>query len=221
MANSRTISLRVPDDLLLKIDCLAEQKYKSHKGNPNRSQVILDAIAAYCITVQDSKSDNDISMSESSMLAEKIQSLEQSFLSLSRDVEQIKQSLVTLQDSVNNSRASEVESNQTENESIEEDSPYIDQDDLPLFTSATDSPERIKIHAKLLAKRLGCSLSRLDTLKSTYIKDPHELSEALKTKDPDGVGWVTRRGKNVYLTCKETSRSLLDKVREWIEKNQD
>jgi predicted transcriptional regulator len=37
VSSSKTVSLRVPEDLLSKIDRLAQEKYKSHKGVPNRS----------------------------------------------------------------------------------------------------------------------------------------------------------------------------------------
>jgi hypothetical protein len=53
MANSKAISIRIPDQLLGKIDKLAEEKYKSHKGTANRSLVILDIIADYFDTVSD------------------------------------------------------------------------------------------------------------------------------------------------------------------------
>jgi metal-responsive CopG/Arc/MetJ family transcriptional regulator len=49
MANSPLVSLRIPEETLEKLDNLAEKLYPSRKinGKPNRSQVILDAIAHF------------------------------------------------------------------------------------------------------------------------------------------------------------------------------
>ena len=49
MAESKVVSIRIPQDLLDAIDRLAAQAYPSRRsgGEPNRSQVILDALAAY------------------------------------------------------------------------------------------------------------------------------------------------------------------------------
>lgn len=49
MANSPLVSLRIPPETLKRIDKLAEKLYPSRKvgGKPNRSQVILDAIASF------------------------------------------------------------------------------------------------------------------------------------------------------------------------------
>lgn len=49
MAESKVVSIRVPQDLLDAIDRLAAIRYPSRRpdGDPNRSQLILDALAAY------------------------------------------------------------------------------------------------------------------------------------------------------------------------------
>ena len=45
MAESKVVSLRIPQDLLSAIDRLAQIKYPSRRGGePNRSQLILDFI---------------------------------------------------------------------------------------------------------------------------------------------------------------------------------
>lgn len=51
MANSPLVSLRIPEETLEKLDNLAEKLYPSRKinGKPNRSQVILDAIAHFIV----------------------------------------------------------------------------------------------------------------------------------------------------------------------------
>lgn len=218
MSNSRTISLRIPDDLLSKIDRLAEERYKSHKGTPNRSLVILDALKAYCNTLHDTESDNKLAISNSNTDTKKLQELEKTVCLASQDIEWIKQSLATLHDSVNNPLKRDIEPKQVDNEHIKEDSQHIDQGDLPLFHSP-DLPKKIEIHASLLAKRLGLSLAILNNLKSQYKRDFNGLSDVLK--DPDGIKWVGRRGKNVYSPHKEASSDLLDTLCDWIEKNQE
>jgi metal-responsive CopG/Arc/MetJ family transcriptional regulator len=47
MAESKVISVRVPLELLEAIDKLATERYPSRRGEPNRSQVLLDALEAY------------------------------------------------------------------------------------------------------------------------------------------------------------------------------
>jgi metal-responsive CopG/Arc/MetJ family transcriptional regulator len=49
MANSPLVSIRIPLETLAQLDELAEKLYPSRKvgGKPNRSQVILDAIANF------------------------------------------------------------------------------------------------------------------------------------------------------------------------------
>lgn len=49
MAESKVVSIRVPQELLNAIDQLAGIRYPSRRlgGDPNRSQLILDALAAY------------------------------------------------------------------------------------------------------------------------------------------------------------------------------
>jgi predicted DNA-binding protein len=60
MANSKAISIRIPDEYLARIDELAEKKHKSIKGTPVRSLVILDAIVAYFDKMPDSVSKEKI-----------------------------------------------------------------------------------------------------------------------------------------------------------------
>ncbi len=47
MAESKVISVRVTLELLEAIDKLATERYPSRRGEPNRSQVLLDALEAY------------------------------------------------------------------------------------------------------------------------------------------------------------------------------
>ena len=47
MAESKVISVRVTLELLEAIDKLATERYPTRRGEPNRSQVLLDALEAY------------------------------------------------------------------------------------------------------------------------------------------------------------------------------
>ena len=100
MAESKAISIRVPDLLLEKIDRLAEENYKSHKGTPNRSLVILDAIVAYFDTLSDTNNvDRIITVSDSVSIAE-FNELRDITIALSHTVKQLEHRLFTTSDSV-------------------------------------------------------------------------------------------------------------------------
>ncbi|MFA9202237.1 MAG: hypothetical protein ACEQSC_01665 [Candidatus Nanopelagicaceae bacterium] len=47
MADSKAISIRLPDELLAQVNKLAEEKYKSIAGKPNKSLVVQNALVAY------------------------------------------------------------------------------------------------------------------------------------------------------------------------------
>lgn len=52
MADSKVVSLRVPDELYLQLEAIAEDKYPLRgKQGGNKSQVLLDALIAYLNTV--------------------------------------------------------------------------------------------------------------------------------------------------------------------------
>lgn len=73
MANSKAISVRIPDNLLALIDAKAEKEYKTIKGTINRSLVILDIVFNYFNTLSntvqkdlDEPTDNvDLTLSDS------------------------------------------------------------------------------------------------------------------------------------------------------------
>ena len=99
MANSKTVSLRIPSELLGKIDQLAEEKYSSHKGVPNRSLAILDAITHYLETVSCSESRNDNAVQDT-VDVDRFQALEKIVYSLSDEIALLKNKLNTLHDNV-------------------------------------------------------------------------------------------------------------------------
>lgn len=47
MSKSKIVSISLPADMVARIDAIAAVKYKSHNGKPNRSKLILDAIATH------------------------------------------------------------------------------------------------------------------------------------------------------------------------------
>ena len=106
MANSKAISIRVPDELLKKIDRLAEEKYKSHKGTPNRSLVVLDAIAAYFDTLSDTSIVNELVTVSNSVTTVECNELRDIVTALSDSVRQLKDKLLAVSDSVNKLDAS-------------------------------------------------------------------------------------------------------------------
>jgi metal-responsive CopG/Arc/MetJ family transcriptional regulator len=61
MASSPLVSIRIPPEMLQKLDNLAEQLYPSRKssGKPNRSQVILDAIAYFLVAKESNNNYSD------------------------------------------------------------------------------------------------------------------------------------------------------------------
>ena len=100
MSESKAVSIRIPDELLAKVDRLAEEKYKSHKGTPNRSLVILDAIANYFDTLSDSSNSNEIiSVSDSVSIAE-FRELQGIVNTLSDTVKRLENFIYTLSDDV-------------------------------------------------------------------------------------------------------------------------
>jgi hypothetical protein len=107
MANSKAISIRIPDELLEKIDQLAEEKYKSHKGTPNRSLVVLDAIVAYFGTLSDTETVLFESLVSDSVSINDFNGLREEFIALKDIVkidknppEQNQLSIISVPDSV-------------------------------------------------------------------------------------------------------------------------
>lgn len=63
MAESKVVSIRIPQDLLDAIDRLAAVRYPSRRGKePNRSQVILDFIEQSIQTTDDDTVNNRITV---------------------------------------------------------------------------------------------------------------------------------------------------------------
>jgi hypothetical protein len=106
MAESKPVTIRIPEPWLSRIEALAAEKYPGRKGNPNKSQVVLDAIDFYLQHLYDSKDsvgNNDgvlnvtnISIQETVNLAVK-QQIEQLTIQLKQALNQCLTSLTKAQ----------------------------------------------------------------------------------------------------------------------------
>lgn len=172
MANSKAISIRIPDELLDKIDLLAEEKHKSHKGTPNRSLVVLDAIVAYFDTLSDTSNNEDIvSVSDSVSIIE-FNELRDIVLTLSDTVERLESKLITSPDSV------EKLDKNTKSDREDEKPKQGELDILAMSDSVT------VLNGTELAKRLGVAQSMVSKQKSSQ-----ELANWSKAKDPESIAW--------------------------------
>lgn len=182
MANSKAISIRIPDELLEKIDLLAEEKYKSHKGTPNRSLVVLDAIVAYFNTLSDTDSNTNAASLPNSVSVVEFNELCDVVNILSDSVRQLEDRIATSSDSVKKPNEDKSEQNQLNIILVSDD--VIKAEDG--FTP-TD-----------LAKRLGKEVGDVNSKKyqSYRVKGkPEEFLLWAKKLDPDGWGWEFREEK--------------------------
>lgn len=182
MANSKAISIRVPDELLEKIDLLAEEKYKSHRGTPNRSLVVLDAIVAYFDTLSDTSSiDRAITVSDSVSIGE-FDKLRDMVIALSDTVRQLENKLVTTFDSVislNENIELELEIElEPELEPVADE--RLKQGCLDVFTMS----DSVILNGKQLAQRLSVAPSAISKYRNSL-----ELPEWSKAKDPESIAW--------------------------------
>jgi metal-responsive CopG/Arc/MetJ family transcriptional regulator len=183
MANSKAISIRIPDELLEKIDRLAEEKYKSHKGTPNRSLVVLDAIVDYFDTLSDTGNSKDIiSVSDSVSIVE-FNELREEFGILKDSVKYLIEKMSTLTDTVDKTDTKQPERSQLSIIVVSDNVSEIEKGLTPVE----------------LAERLGKKPGDV-TSKKAKVKDaPEKFSEWAKKLDPEGWGWEFREseGKRV------------------------
>jgi predicted DNA-binding protein len=166
MANSKAISIRIPDELLEKIDLLAEEKYKSHKGTPNRSLVVLDAIVAYFDTLSDtSKIDDAISVSDSVSIA---------------DFNELRDIVSTLSDSIIRLESNSI----TPSDSVKKMDRKDKLSKKGQLIASTVPDGFVSLNGKELSERLKISESKLQRWKTK-----NELSEWSKAEDPELIAW--------------------------------
>lgn len=209
MAESKAISIRVPDILLEKIDRLAEEKYKSHKGTPNRSLVVLDAIAAYFDTPSDTGIvDKLITVSDSVNIVE-FNELRDIVTALSDSVRQLEDRLSTVSDNVNKLEDRPLAVSDGVNKSdVNVESKPVDEDlsigqpeaitvsdsvdDVPdtkpdsIETETVTEPQVVSLNMEALAKRLKVSEKRL---RASAASD-ESWRELMSAKpDPESLQW--------------------------------
>jgi metal-responsive CopG/Arc/MetJ family transcriptional regulator len=181
MANSKAISIRVPDELLDKIDKLAEEKYKSHKGTPNRSLVVLDAIVAYFDALSDNEIVDKIIMVSDSVSIVEFNRLRDIVLALSDSVKQLENKIIALSDNVE----------------ILDEKPKQGQLDIIALSDSV-----MILNATQLSKRLEVPISMI-----TKYKNTSDLLDWSRGKDPDSIAWsydsVTKKFSPTSLSERE------------------
>ena len=174
MANSKAISIRIPDELLEKIDLLAEEKYKSHKGTPNRSLVILDAVVSYFDTLSDTKKITDIISVSDSVSISEFNGLKDIVNTLSDTVKQMENRSIAVSDSAESLML-------IKDSELDRENKQPKQGELNISTM---SDSVIILNGTQLAKRLGISQSMI-----TKYKESDELADWSKKKDPEAIAW--------------------------------
>lgn len=172
MANSKAISIRIPDELLGKIDRLADEKYKSHKGTPNRSLVVLDAIVAYFDTLSDTSKAKVLNTVSDTVSIVEFNGLQDIVFALSDTVKQLENRFVTMSDSVKKS---------DKDIKLDREDKQPKQGELNISTL---SDSVINLNGTELAKRLGVSQSMIAKQKNSQ-----ELANWSKKKDPESIAW--------------------------------
>ena len=192
MSNSKAVSLRIPDELLATIDLLAKEKYKSHKGTPNRSLVILDAIVSYFDTVSDSDEANNLNALVSDTVSIcQFNQLQDVVSTLSDNIIQLEEKIVALSD---NNR-------QMDKRNL-----------LPVQLSTSDafSLSDNVIKTTFLNSDNGLTVSQLaarlketpQIIGSKKKNKPKEFTVWSKEKDPDLYGWRYDESSKLYFPIK-------------------
>jgi predicted DNA-binding protein len=203
MADSKAISIRLPDELLAKVNKLAEEKYKSIAGKPNKSLVVQNALIAYFDTLSDSVSGERIVTENDTVSIADFKELQDFVSTLSKDVEELKKTS-SLPASVipKGDRSSSGES--------------LEAFQLNAF-SVSDTVTEFKITIELLAKRLGSKNPKSIQNKKSSSSDT-EFSEWTGKKDLNGIPWKPiKNGRLVYfIPAIDLSDELKDKLRDWL-----
>jgi predicted DNA-binding protein len=206
MADSKAISIRLPDELLAKVNKLAEEKYKSIAGKPNKSLVVQNALIAYFDTLSDSVSGERIVTENDTVSIADFKELQDFVAILSRDIKQLKEEKITLQDTAIKPQSIESRENSTPLQ-------------LTAFT-ASDTVTELRITVDLLAKRIGSKNPKSIQNKKSSSSDV-EFSEWTAKKDLDGIPWLPMKiGKFVYFTpAIDLPDELRGKLAEWIKES--
>jgi predicted DNA-binding protein len=203
MSDSKAISIRLPDEILAKVNKLAEEKYKSIAGKPNKSLVVQNALIAYFDMLSDSVLSEKKVTEYDTVRIEDFKALQETVAILLGDVEQLK----------NLSDLSVVNTPKT-NDSNSEDSSQPLQ--LTAFT-VSDTVTKFKITIELLAKRLRSKNPKSIQNKKSSSSDT-EFSEWTGEKDLDGIPWKPiKNGRLVYfIPAIDLSDELKSKLQDWL-----
>jgi metal-responsive CopG/Arc/MetJ family transcriptional regulator len=193
MANSKAISIRIPDELLEKIDRLAEEKYKSHKGTPNRSLVILDAIVAYFDTLSDTSDANRLKIVSDSVSIVEFKELRDSVKNLSDSVKQLENKILTLSDIDNPSINEDVKLKENEPE----------QNQLSIISVSDNVIENSQeiddgLTPAQLDERMKKPSANVSNQRSRYRKTPEKFVQWSKKQDIESVAWEFREDSKLF-----------------------
>lgn len=212
MANSKAVSIRIPDEILSKIDQRAERQYKSHRGIPNRSPVVLDALVYYFNTLSDTVEINNKSTLSDGVSIKKFQELENIVNTLSDSVTDLRRKVERFESKGSSKKATdheqinllsntlsdtvEIEDNKVE--TIKGDKPeYGKELQAIIFQPVPESAEPvISMNGKELGQRLQYDGSSL--VKKAKACSSQEFAEWTKKKDPEGIAWERREDKKYY-----------------------
>jgi metal-responsive CopG/Arc/MetJ family transcriptional regulator len=214
MGESKAISIRIPDELLAKVNKLAEEKYKSIVGKPNKSLVIQNALVAYFDTLSDSVSNEKIVTVHDTVSIVNFKQLQDFVATLSQDVEQLKKEKITLQDTV-------IKSDQIKPETkTREGFKSLQLEVLPVAGDIVT----IKISADLLAQRLaGYTTGQSITNLKNKCLSMQEFSEKTALADPDGIAWAyskeNKKRSFDYFPKNKLSSELENNLIEWTNKD--
>ena len=184
MADSKAVSIRIPDYLLVKIDKLAEEKYTSIKGKPNRSLVIQNAIVAYFDTLSDSVSTKEIITLSDIVSIVDFKQLQDLVATLLKDVEQLQKAVISSSDTV-----IEITEAHPENRKA------LNHTQLSVLTV-----EEIEkgLTVTELAERFRSKPTNISSQKAKLKLKPEKFIEWSKKQDPDGFGWEFRDKSTLF-----------------------
>jgi metal-responsive CopG/Arc/MetJ family transcriptional regulator len=216
MANSKPISIRIPDELLEKIDLLAEEKYKSHKGTPNRSLVVLDAIVEYFNTLSDTSKIDTLSDSVDKNRIEELSTIINTLSDNVSELMEVRKIVFTLSDSVDklvksqpSQKDSKVKQLSTSDISDIDSSKPINNPDLqkkPIEVKAKEKSTEPRETANgvetmtttQLAARLKITNDALSKAKSRYKNDIDKFIRWSFDRDPEHFAWEFKSGSSLF-----------------------
>lgn len=183
MANSKVVGIRIPDELLEKIDRLAEEKYTSHRGTPNRSLVVLDIISAHFDTLPNTVINENAILPLDSVSVIEFNELRDVVATLSNNVKQLMDDREL--------------AHQKTTESVHSQLPIF-----PMLDSVVevDPINKSGLTVGELAQRFGMEPRNLGSRKSQFEKKG-QLAEFIawsREKDPDGYGWGYKESSKLY-----------------------